>query len=302
MRTIAALLARGDGPLRTLVFRSNGLLQGHLSILRSYRRTWAVQHLAVRKDGPGRLDASKALSVGSMDYLEQVPEAEWFRTWYRPQNRFPARTFGRFARMQHDPSRSDIRTYAYLTAATADAPAAPRAGIEVAPAMPADWAEIRRHLVHAGHSAALAAEDLCRAPELSELDDDYALLGLTRRREGLVARRGGRLVGYALIEISSLGLNFSELTNAFRVHLVERDPAAATALACAGRERYATLGRPLAIGLAEAPDLDAWSAAGFTKAKEYCCWTFHRSLWRRSAEYMHRLYEHLPAAGAPRMA
>jgi len=298
-KTVAALLAHPDGPLRTLVFRSHGLLQGHVSTLRAYRRTWVLQHLATRKDGPGRLDAARALGAGVMEYLEQLPDAEWFRIWYRPQNRFPARTFGRFGRIIYDPNRSEMRVFQYLTAHT-DAPGPVVKGVEVLPASAADWAEIRRALVGLGQSAALAAEDLCQAPDLCEVDDAYAALGLSRRREALVARRDGRLVGFALVEISSLGLNLSELTNAFRLHLLEPDPGVTTALVQAAKDRYRALGRPLAIGLAEAPDLAAWQAAGFTRSKEYCCWTLHRSFFKRGAEYMNRLYDHLPAGARRR--
>jgi hypothetical protein len=291
-RTLRGALSRPDGPLRTLVFRPEGLLQGHVSALRAYRRTWIVQHLAARKEGPGRLEAAKALIVGIMDYLEQLPDAEWMRSWFRPQNRFPARTFGRFARLQFDPHRCDVRTYGYFTAPTADGPPPPPREVAVANATAADWAELRRHLVSSDRIAHLAAEDLCSSPHLVEIDEEYRAAGLTRRREALVARRGGRLLGFALLEISSVGLNFSELTNAFRLHAVEPDPAATTALAIAARRRCAELGRPLAIGLAEQPDLDAWGAAGFTLRKEYSCWTLHRSLFRRYADYIQRLYEH----------
>ncbi len=290
-RTLRAALSRPDGPLRTLIFRSEGLLQGHLSALRAYRRTWIVQHLAARKEGPGKLEAAKALSVGIMDYLEQLPDAEWLRSWFRPQNRFPARTFGRFARLQFDPHRCDVRTYGYLTAPAADFPPPPP-DVAVSAATAADWAELRRHLVSSGRIAQLAAEDLCSAPHLVEIDEEYGAAGLGRRREALVARRGGRMLGFALLEISSIGLNFSELTNAFRLHAVEPDPAATTALAIAARRRCAELGRPFAIGLAERPDLAAWGAAGFELAKEYSCWTLHRSLFRRYADYVERLYEH----------
>ncbi len=291
-RTLAAALSRPDGPLRTLVFRSEGLLQGHLSALRAYRRTWVVQHLAARKEGPGKLEAAKALNVGIIDYLEQLPDAEWLRSWFRPQNRFPARTFGRFARLQFDPHRCDLRTYGYLTApADADLPSRPP-DVAVGNATAADWAEIRRHLVSSGRIAQLAAEDLCSAPHLVDIDEHYRAVGLTRRREALVARRSGRLLAFALLEISSAGLNFSELTNAFRVHAVDPDPAGTTALAIAARRRCEELGRPLAIGLAEQPDLAAWGAAGFVLRKEYSCWTMHRSLFRRCADYVQRLYEH----------
>jgi hypothetical protein len=122
----------------------------------------------------------------------------------------------------------------------------------------------------------------------------YQPLGLTRRRETLVARRDGRLAAFALLEVSSVGANFSDLTSAFRMHPVLSDPEAVTALAARARLRYAAAGRRFAVGLAEQLDEPAWAAAGFVKVKEYCCMTAHRSLWRRYVEFADRLYEYAP--------
>jgi hypothetical protein len=292
--SLSRLLAQPHGPLRTLVFRAGGVLQGHVSAVRAYRKTWMVQHLATSKGGPGTLAAAKALNAGIMDYLEQLPDTEWARIWFRPKNRWPARTFGRFARLKFDPNRCDLRTYSYLTASTEGAVEVRIPGIEVTLASPADWADIRRTFVARGETALLSAEDLSRAPDLSEVNEDYEVMGLSRRREALVARRDGRMVGFALAEITSPGVNLSDLTSAFRVHPLVGDPAAVTALASAARRYYGELGRSLAIGLDQAPDLEAWAAAGFRKIKEYSCMTAHRSLWRRYVEFAARLYELVP--------
>jgi hypothetical protein len=222
------------------------------------------------------------------------------RTWFRPTNRFPARTFGRFARLQFDPHRCDLRTYAYLVAPTRGSPSPTQPDVQVTNATAADWAEIRRHLVAIGQTASLAAEDLCDAPDLSEAAVPFREIGLERRREALVARRDGRLAGFALLEIASLGLNFSELTNAFRLYPACDDAAVVAALATRARERYRELGRHLAIGLTEAPGREGWTAAGFAEVRSYCCWTVHRSLLRRYVEFIQRLYECSPSSAARR--
>jgi hypothetical protein len=168
-------------------------------------------------------------------------------------------------------------------------------GLEVTAATPADWAEIRRRLVAVGQTASLAAEDLCSAPDLSEAGDAFREMGLERRREALVARRGGRLAGFALLEFSSMGLNFSELTNAFRLHAFDPDPEVTAVLAARARDRYGEAGRANAIGLVERLEPGPWAAAGFAHLKSYSCWTVHRSVMRRYVEFLQRLYEHLPA-------
>ena len=295
--TLGTLLANPHGPLRTLLFRgAGGLVQGHVAAVQAYRRTWMLQHLAARKDGAGSLAAAKALNAGAMEYLEQLPDAEWVRIWFRPRNRWPARTFGRFARLKFDPHWCDLRTYAYLVAPAAQAPVLDVPGLDVTFATAGDWAEIRRCFVARGDTALLAAEDLSRAPDLSEVDDIYLALGLSRRREALVARREGRLLGFALLEVTSTGVNMSELTSAFRMHALTTEPGVTAALAARARQRYAELGHPFAIGLATTVDAGAWALAGFSKVKEYTCLTAHRSLWRRYVEFVQRLYD-VPARG-----
>jgi hypothetical protein len=173
-------------------------------------------------------------------------------------------------------------------------------GVEVSLATAADWAEIRRSFVARGDTVLLSAEDLSRAPDLSEIDDVYHDIGLRRRREALVARRDGRLLGFALLEHTSGGLNLSELTSAFRLHALVPEAPVVTALAARARQRYGELGRSLAVGLVQSLDAPAWKAAGFTSVKEYTCLTAHRSLWRRYVEFVQRLYECVPAHGRPR--
>ena len=64
-------------------------------------------------------------------------------------------------------------------------------------------------------------------------------------------------------------MNFSELTNAFTVHLVEDDDnESRLALALYARWRYEDLGRTVCIALDDGQDLSAFEAAGFVEAKE----------------------------------
>jgi hypothetical protein len=297
-RTLSTLLQRPNPALQTLLFKTGDQLQGHISAVRSYRNTWFVQHLAARKDGPGRLAAARMLSLGIVEFSHQVPEMEWLRMWFRPNNKWPARVFGRFARLNFDPNTCDIRTYNYLVAPATSGPAeAPPAGLVVAPATAEDRAWIEAWFVSTAQSIALRADDLCRDRLLLEDTSRlYRSLGLERRREVYVARRrGGAVAGFAFAEIASLGLNFSELTNGLRVFVPDGDPQVVAALAARCRARYAELGRPLAVALSESPDLSGFEAAGFRKVKEYCCWTAHRSLFRRYCEYMQRIYERAQA-------
>ncbi len=289
--TVTTLLSTPSDLFKTLVFRNEQLL-GHLSAVRLYSHTWMVQHLAARKEGAGRLGAARMLNLGITDYSEQLPQMEWLRVFFRPRNRWPARVFGRFARRVGDPSVCELRTLAYLTGESTGEPVREK-GLEVRPARPEDARWIERHFLDQGRTLAVRAEELS-TPEgltLAELSLRYAKVGLVRRREVWVAERHGRPAGFALLELSSIGLNFSELTNTFTVHLIDPEPAVHAALVEAARVRYREAGRALCLALAPPADVPLFTARGFTQRQEYTSWTGHRSLYRRYYEYILRLFE-----------
>ncbi|MGQ0505681.1 MAG: PilZ domain-containing protein [Myxococcaceae bacterium] len=288
--TLTALLSKPNDIFKALVFRNTQLL-GHLSALRAYPQTWIVQHLATRHEGAGRLAAARMLNLGITDYSEQLPQMEWLRVYFRPNNRWPARVFGRFARRVNDPSVCDLRTFAYLVGSTAPSEvSAP--GIEVRRAEPVDARWIEQHFVEVGRTLEVRAADLnFTGLELSKVSRRYAQLGLTRRREVWVAQRAGRPIAFALVQISSLGLNFSELTNAVSLHFLERDDAAGAALLEVAKSRHRELGREGCVALGDAADVPLFTSLGWAQTKEYTCWTGHRSLYRRYYEYILRLFE-----------
>jgi hypothetical protein len=158
------------------------------------------------------------------------------------------------------------------------APAQPAADVEVTPAQAADLRAAEAAFVQRGDQVALAAEDLCEKELLLDsVCRHYRPLALERRREVLVARRRGRRLGFALLEVSSVGLNLSELTSAFRLCVPGGEPEARAALVRAAAARYQQLGRP-ATALVEGPDLDPFGGEAAGGGKRYVSWTLHRSL------------------------
>lgn len=140
----------------------------------------------------------------------------------------------------------------------------------------------------------LRADDLSKERlELREVEEAYAAIGLMRRREVLIAEQSGRPVAFALIEVSSIGLNFSELTNTFRVFALDDDDddEGRRALIEHARSRYAALGRNVALALAEPRDRELFESCGFRTTKQYACWSCHRATYRACYDYLARATE-----------
>jgi hypothetical protein len=279
----AALLRSHNDVSKSCLLARDGSICAHVSGVRAYRRTWMLQHLAALPDSSSPIGLGRTISVAMIRLLAQRTDAEWAKIWYRPTNRFPARLFGSFAARIADPTLSEEVLHDYLIGPTV-APPGPRE-ILVEPARTRADLERIEALIAGQPAATGRADDLQADGLLLEgVSEAFAALGLERRRTILAARRHGALVGCALLELSSPGLNFSELTSTFRVHAT--DDAVKEALVSAACRHYRSLGRTRCIALAQPGDRALFEGLGFTFAKTYACWTWHRSLFPAFCEHV----------------
>lgn len=306
-RTFAALRGPSDRIFKSLLYREGSAPIGYLSCVRGYRRTWVIQHLAGFTRARAR-QAPQVLNAGVAEYIEHNA-IEYVKIYFRPENKWPSRVFGGFARRVNDPHRSDLRTFEHLVLPVdAQVPAQALAqDIRVIEATSGDLAAVERHYVAAGESLLARSDDLTRSSlELSDVGGDFRQLGLVRRRVILLAMLGDVPAGAALCELTSPGVNLSELFSAARMAIFAQpglEPARAAELADATRaallratlDFYRTNGRRFAVALLPENDPAATMAKAFSH-KRYTCWTVHRPLYRRFCEHLDRLYERLGTA------
>lgn len=306
-RTFAALLGHSDRVFKSLIYREDRTPIGHLSCVRSYRKTWVIQHLAGFTRTRGK-QAPQILNAGVAEYIEHNA-IEYVKIYFRPENKWPSRVFGGFARKLSDPHRSDLRTFEHLVVPTnAEIPAGETAaGIRIVEAKGSDLAAVEHHYVAQGESLLIRSDDLTRSSlDLSDLDADFRMLGLSRRRVTLLAMRGDVPLGFALCELTSPGVNLSELFSSMRIAVfppsgldeaekVRLEAATRAELLRASLELYRKNGRPFAVALL--PENDPGAAAiPSSSHKRYTCWTVHRPLYRLFCEHLERLYERLGKA------
>jgi hypothetical protein len=291
-RTFDLANARPNPVFKSVVFARDGEVVGYVSGLRAYRNTWMSQHLAASAGGRG----GRLLNFGLAEYFGQNVDLEYFKIFYRPENRWPARVFGGFARNVSNRQVSDLRVFGYFTLPTEPEviPAAP--GIEVVEAATSDFACVERHFVASERGGLiLRADDLTRsALGLVELNEEYRKLGLERHRRVLLAIDRGTLAGFALAEISSPGLNLSELLSAFSIHLLgetERTQEVKHALLRSLLKLYRASGRPFAVGLVPSEHLGRYQHLPLRSVKRYACWTCHRALYLRFCDHVDRIVQ-----------
>jgi hypothetical protein len=292
--TLSALLSQPDGPVKTLFYKTEDNLQGHISAAQVYQRTWMVQHLAARKEGRGSLAAARKLNLAIFYYLEQMPDLEWIRIYFRPNNRWPARVVGNFIRKLKEPNLLDFKTLSYMVGPTAQEPEQVfPAGTMVRQATPSDLAQIEEHFIRTNNIVELKSSDLSASSiSLQATANRYSQAGLYRRRDVLAVVRADKVIGFTLMEATSFGINFSELTNSFSVHQIESDELVANALISHARAHYARLGRQSCIAMVTDQDVPLFERKGFTKSKEYTRVTWHRSIVRQYFDNVVRLFTH----------
>jgi hypothetical protein len=293
-RTMGCLNARPNKVFKSLVAHRAGRLAGYVSGVLAYRNTWLSQHLAAA--ARGQLGA--LLNIGLAEYFGQDSELEYCKVYFRPENRWPARIFGSFARKVSDQRLSVLRTYSYLTIPTTSHAIPALGPVEIVEAKASELAIVERSVVAAEPGLILRSDDLTRAGlELAEVNNRYKELGLSRRRRVLIALVHDTPVAFALAEISSPGLNFSELLNAFRIYCLTDNPLVAEAsyraLLAQMVQVYREAGRPYAVGLALPHEIRYFEQAGYSARKRYTSWTCSRALYLRFGEHVEHVMDAL---------
>ena len=102
-----------------ITYEKNGRIYGHISMIRAYQRTWLLHHHAARPMGNNKL-AGFAVLRQMMFFthgMYQLSSArmDYVISYFRPENNFPDRVFGGFARDFNNPQACSLDLFTYLT-------------------------------------------------------------------------------------------------------------------------------------------------------------------------------------------
>ena len=294
-QTFATLVQDRTSPiLRTLVVRSEDTaIEAHLSIVHAYTQTWIMQHLASLGVSKGNKYAVRNVYLGMVEVLSQLSNIRWLRAYFQPQKSFPDRIIGGFARRIQDRLRSNLTVYAYLTSSTdvLTINKENRKRLSVRAATAEDFHVLEHYFLSHGSLTEFLAEDgRANELELQSMHCEYQRCGLTRSRQVVVAEQHGHVCGVALMEFSSLGLNFSEITNRCTIHVWEQGHRATLSLAEYARGQYRQRGYLSCIVMVKPEWASVLTASGFTHARDYACWTLHRDLFPEYSRYIEKIF------------
>ncbi|MFH1116444.1 MAG: hypothetical protein V1792_21225 [Pseudomonadota bacterium] len=245
----------------------NSAQSSSLCIAQYWERTWMLQHAVSLHDPRGILRNL----MGAALWADQNPCCDYVRFLYRPENRWPRRFFGSLmTKLPHDSYETRLYGY-YVGRPACRCEGGPEEGVSVDYLSQDTAPELHACLVGRCTDLYMDSKGLRPDRVLSgSVGEAYSSAGLVRNRSVLVARRGGDIVGYSLLDYASLGINLSFLFNAFLLSMTAQDEAAESKLVEASINHYVERGRSMVVGLTENGTETVFNKAGLQKQKEYC--------------------------------
>jgi hypothetical protein len=209
---------------RHLTYQRNGRIYGHISMVRAYERTWMIHHYAAKAIDNKR--TGFILLKRLMHYLNEMcclPSAkmDYVMCYFRPQNKFPDRIFGGFARALNNPQGCSMDLFKYVPYSSLSLSTELPKGWLLKPSSAQDLWEMNRFYSH--YSNGLFLDALGLGPDRSgdeSLEEVYSRLGFLRRLKVYSLRYRGRLNAVLIVDQSDMGFNLSELLNSIKIMVI----------------------------------------------------------------------------------
>ncbi|MBN1381565.1 MAG: hypothetical protein JXA41_07810 [Deltaproteobacteria bacterium] len=206
---------------RHFTYEKNGHIYAHISMFKAYTRTWFVHH-HTSKILDGRLTGFRVLKqiVQYFNGIARLPSAktDYALCYYRPQNEFPDRVFGDFAREFGNLKGSSLDLFSYMNfdRKTNQVP------------LPDDWSlakctmldiwELERFYMYRSGGLLLDAIGMKNGDMVDDdLEKQYQRLGFVRKCDSYSLNFQGQLHAAFIVEQSIPAFNLSGLTNGIKV-------------------------------------------------------------------------------------
>lgn len=209
-------------------YQRNGKIYGHIAMLRAYERTWMVHHHAARPIGgrPIGLVVLKQLIYYLKD-LNRLPSAnmDYVITYFRPENKFPARVFGGFTKEHDNPSHCSVDQFAYIAYPAEKSFGDLPVGWRLRECTVADVWEFEQF--YRNHYGGLFGSIITHNFQQNgqPVESVFAESGFVRRWKMYVLTHLNYPKAFIVAEKSDIGINLSNLLNGFKIFLMDLDIA-----------------------------------------------------------------------------
>jgi len=272
LETYHRLLSTDNPIVKKIVFKEGSEIKGHVSAVRFYDNAWIIQHLNALKANGG--SAAREVITAIVNFFFDAKamnksETYYVMSFYRPDNIYPAIIFGETSRRINDPQKSIAFDLSFGTYEPKEDRFFPEINVLIDD--PETHFALADHLVEKDMAPFMRAIGIGSSTEL-KIADSFQSLGLLRERHLLDASESDCRV-FALAELSSPGLNLSELTNSVFLFTEGQNEELIAKLSDAVLDKaYNLYYRPRGISPVVLQRPDSVRSAMVLWSKVYTCW------------------------------
>ncbi|MCK9276412.1 MAG: hypothetical protein M0P57_15140, partial [Syntrophales bacterium] len=211
---------------RHFTYEKNGKIQAHLSMVRAFERTWLMQHHAARHN-ESKLAGFHVLkqTVLFLTGISRLPSGhmDYVTCFYRPENKFPDRLFGGFARDAENPHISSLDLFAYTSIPEDIEPVDFNEDWTLREISPIEIWELERFYTHRSGGLLLKIIDIGRKNVKGNqpLEEVFKEAGFLRTWKTYSLLYKGYLHAVFIVNQSSFGINLSHLLNSIMIIVMD---------------------------------------------------------------------------------
>ena len=228
LKTYKVLYTQHPDIARHFIYKTQDLIQAHMSSIRFYENSWLIHHHAARRS---------SFKTGGLSVLNQIglffnnshrlhsAKMDFLFCYFRDTNKFPNRVFGGAYRNINNPKACSLDPFAYfyLSDESKKNTVIPW-NWELSDSIKEDLEELNIYYNYKSDGLMLKALDLSPITfMMNELSDEYKKIGLKRERFLFSLKNNGMLKAIFMVNLSDKGLNLSDLTNNITVYVVDPD-------------------------------------------------------------------------------
>ncbi len=210
---------------RHFIHMEHNCILSHVAMLRLYEKTWCLHHHAA-------LNGKRKSGLIVLDYLcdfindtHSIESANIHYTtgFYRTTNKFPMKFYGGATEYLNNPKACSIDDFAYFNFEAMPVDDGDETGCwKLATTSKGDLEDLQGCYEKKSGGLLLDAFDL--TPEnmgINTLSDEYSKSGFKREVHHLSIKKNGELKAVLAVNRTDVGLNFSDLTNALQMYIVD---------------------------------------------------------------------------------
>ncbi|MGC2062857.1 MAG: hypothetical protein WA610_07745 [Thermodesulfovibrionales bacterium] len=222
--TLRKLYLENSDIARHFVYREDGKVQGHLSMIRFYEKTWLFHHHASTGTAKAGIVVLDQICRYVNDFCHMhSAHLDYIVLYFRPENRFPRRVFGGFQKHISNNKACSLDDFAHLLFKKNGCVSRLADGMTLKACTQNDLDDLTDYYAYASGGLMLNAFELTAIQPAMTIRKVYENIGMKRNQLLFSLREDNSLKAVFIVNLSDLGLNMSNLMNCITVMVLDND-------------------------------------------------------------------------------